>query len=710
MNKFQIAFLFSILLLFPGCVSNDYYARATSGEPTKIDFSNPEAVCPTGDCVCMTCGTVPAPEPYSLFYNFSYAGKSCSFHPCTQKPVKWLDTQNSVDDFYPLPDPGRASCFLEKGDIPVYILYSGGRSVSSVRAVEIAALFNGKGPVVITTEMGFDSSDHLTGSAVEEQARRMKLACPNCLIALAPRLGDNSTEFDTIAKDLSGSIDLFAFGINSKNSSSCDSSALYYEAVSYSEQLLYKYKKPSVLAYVLFDNGWNDAHTCLWDESTISAAYSDFYTYAPAFPSSGIIGVSLYSLSGVGPFPCEGCGLLDSMGTPTQTHAAWFSQCQQAYSSRAIIPLLFSNAPGTTCAFGPNSYSYAGTSFYTQLPPAEAPAEAAPVFYKCDACAVLKRPSSVGKSIRISIPEDYVCKDYPALDAYADIRDIDPAYVRAIVWFESDFKRCSVGNSTAPCGRNTPIYSVTDPDSGCEEDPKWGGSNTYTAPSGHICDMGLIPTFATPEEMWGEIEFNSDGQSDIDTASECAGDEEFNPFNPVHIACEGTYELAEHLRNARSFVEGNEPELGLTQIRSTYGEEEYKNAKGLIIIMMARMQFIGSGAYGKRDVLAEKFNDFSKKDAEFCEENPDGHVCCDGSRVANNLCCGNNDFIEFVTNEDCTRLAGISFGGVQTPVKNIRVVLGEYLGVREKCGICDETQWKENLNAWAESNRPSAGG
>jgi len=740
MNKIQTAFLFSLLLLFSGCVSDDYYSRATSGEPVKIDFSDPESVCPAGDCVCMTCGTVPAPEPYSLFYNFSYAGKSCSFHPCTQEqylegvspnpggeymnffmlgqggfgdfgtanpycnnslrmPVKWLDSQDSVDDFYPLPDPGRADCFLEKGGIPVYILYSGGNSVDVDRAREIAAIFNGRGPVILTTEMGFDSSDPLTRSAVEEQARLMKSACPNCLIALAPRLGDNSSDFDETVRSLGDSIDLFAFGINSKNSTSCGSSALYYEAVSYSEGLLYKYKKPSVLAYVLFDSGWNDARTCLWDESTISAAYSDFYTYAPAFPSSGIIGVSLYSLSGVGPFPCEGCGLVDSLGSPTQAHAAWFSQCQQAYSTQAIIPLVFSNAPGTTCAFGPNSYSYAGTSFYTQLPPAGAPAEAAPVFYKCDACTVLRRPASVGKSILISLPGDYVCEDYPALDSYADIRDIDPAYVRATVWHESDFQRCSVGHSTAPCGRVTTIYSVTDPDSGCEGDPAWGGSSTYTAPSGHICDMGLIPTFATPESMWEDIEFNSDGLSDIMIASRCAGDEGFNPFNPAHIACEGTYELAEHMRKAKGWVEGNEGRLGLTRIRGTYGEDEYNNAKGLITIMMARMQFIGSAAYGKRDVLADKFNEFSNID---CDENPD-HACCGGSSLADSLCCGNNDFIEFVTNEECTGLAGISFGGVQTPVKNIRVVLGKYLGVREKCGICDEELWEDNLNGWAGS-------
>ncbi len=738
MNRIHIAFLFSLLLALSACVGRDYYQQSTAGERTSIDFSQSEAVCPTGDCVCMSCGTTAAPEPYSLFYNFSYAGKTCSFMPCTQEqylqklninpsgeymnffmlgqggfgdfgtanplcnnslrmPVKWLDTRDSPDGEYPLPDPDRATCFLEKGSIPVYILYSEGGAVNADRAAEIAALFRDRGPVIITTEIGFDSSTK--AAEVITQAELMKAACPNCLIALAPSLGDDSEDFHEIAGNAAQYIDLFAFGIDSRKSTSCDPAALFYESVSYSERLLYKYKKPSVLAYVLLDEGWNEEKTCYWDEPSIAAAYSDFYTYAPAFPSSGIIGVSLYSLSGAGPIPCEGCGLLDSVGNPQPSQASWFSQCQSAYASKAIIPLVFTNSPGTTCIFGPSAYNYAGTSFYTQYSPPEEPAEAAPAFYRCDACAVLKRPSSVGKSIRISIPDEYVCRDYPALDSYADIRDLDPAYVRATVWHESNFQRCSVGHSTAPCGRVTPIYSVTDTDSGCESDPDWRGSNTYAAPSGHICDMGLIPTFATPEGMWEEIEFNSDGLSDIAIARVCAGDEDFNPFNPTHIACEGTYELADHMRNAENWVKANEGRIGLTRIRAASGEAEYENAKGLITIMMARMQFIGSTAYGKRDILASKFDEFSKVDCDRDE----GHVCCKSdSRAA--LCCRSNDFIEFVTNEQCTQMAGISFGNVQTPVTNIRYVLGKYLGVRETCGICDEELWEENLEAWAASN------
>ncbi len=743
MNKFHIAFLFSLLLLFPGCVSNDYYARATSGEPTKIDFSNPEAVCPTGDCVCMTCGTVPAPEPYSLFYNFSYAGKSCSFQPCTQRqyldsispnpngeymnffmlgqggfgdfgtanpycnnslrmPVKWLDTQNSVDGLYPLPDAGRATCFLEKGDIPVYILYSGGKSVDIDRAAEIAALFNGKGPVVITTEMGFDSSDPLTRSAVEEQARRMKAACPNCLIALAPRLGENSTEFDDTVHALGNSIDLFAFGINSRNSTSCDSAALYYEGVSYSEQLLYKYKKPSILAYVLFDKGWNDAHTCLWDDSLIASAYSDFYTYAPAFPSSGIIGVSLYSLSGVGSLPCEGCGLVDSLGNPTPAQGAWFSQCQQAYASKAIIPLVFSNAPGTTCAFGPNAYSYAGTSFYTQSPPPEAPAEAAPTFYKCDACAAT-RESKVINLHPYNAPGDLSCTIYPELDSYADIRDLDPAYVRAHAYWESGLDNCKVAYSTAPCGRVTRLYSISDPSGACP---------TQTAPSGkNICDLGLMMIFATPRDTWDGIEFmpfmmQAGGQ--LDQAISCAPDGDFNPFNPANNACVGTYEMSNDLKSAKSVVASHESDLGLTQIKSTYGEDEYETDKGLITLFIERFYFDGSiwTRYGSG--WLDKFREYSKIDDSYCSGHKD-HPCCAGGHV--NACCGKPDFINFVANENCVDLStpGASPGDRQSII-NARKILQLYMGVREKCGICDEKQWEDNLNAWAESSTPSAGG
>ncbi|MEW5996946.1 MAG: hypothetical protein AB1657_05125 [Candidatus Micrarchaeota archaeon] len=747
----KLALLLAIAFVLFGCVDEralqSYYRGSAGGEAASLELSD-TAACPTGDCVCMVCEAEAPPDPYSSFFPFSFAEKSCSLGPCTQQtyessfltpgqkeetinffmlgqggfsefnranpycnnslrfPVKWLDSRNGQGS-YPLPDAGRASCFLEKGSIPTYILYSRGENISADRAGEIAGLFRGKGPVIITTEMEFNSSNASQREAVRRQAVRMKEECPDCLIALAPRIWDNSTEFDQLASSLGSSFDLFAFGINSHDSTSCDPAVLYYDATSYSEYLLYEYKKPSVWAYILFDRGESADGSCEWDDTQLTRAYSDFYTYAPGFVASGVLGASLYSLYGIGPLPCENCSLFGSSGEPElPVQPAWFSNCQEAAATGAVIPLVFSNAPGTVCAFGPSFYSYAGTSFYTTQPIPTEPAEAAPTFYSCDSCLIEDEPSSVGKSIRPQIPGDYVCTDYPVLDVYADIRDIDPAYVRATVWHESDFDRCSVGHSTASCGRREPIYYVTDPDTGC----LWDSSNTFYAPRGdNVCDMGLIPTFATPEDTWEEIEWESFMDKvggELDVARSCRAEgEEFNPFNPTHIACEGTYELAEDIRDARRIIERDERRLGLTRIRSAYGEEEYQNAKGLLTVFLARLDFIGDEVWSTwREDWMDDFSEYSQITDSYCSDNPDGHVCCDGDRLRTDsagVCCGSTDFIEFVTNEACMNLYGIDLGKYETPVKNTRAVLSRYLGVREKCGICDSTKWEENIEAWA---------
>ncbi|MDD2655559.1 MAG: hypothetical protein PHQ80_02720 [Candidatus ainarchaeum sp.] len=760
----RLALLLAALMRF-GCIDQSYYRSAVQGSGVVIDGSGASDLCAQGNCNCMVCDTYLfyGARPTAQFYPFSYKHSECQFVPCTfdqfssyvqanpqartgagtsaasgenmlnffmfgqggfgefnranpfcnnslRMPVKWLDSRYGNGE-YPMPNVGRAECFLDKGTMPVYILYSNGEHIDASRSREIADELDGTGlhtgPIIITSEMNFNSSNPDTVSNVTEQVRALKSACPECLIALAPRIWDESEELDGIMQEAGDSIDLFAFGIDSNNYTSCSPLLMLSDATQYSQYLLYRYKKPSILAYVLFDNTTSSDGSCTWDDSLISEGYSAFFTYPQGFASSGILGGALYSLYGVAdPLGCTDCGLYNSTGSPIpQRQASWFSGCQGAYATSSVVPLVFSDAPGTTCSYSQPGYSFVGSDFRTSPPTYTEPAGSWDTFYSCDSCLVTDRPSSVGKNIRPQLPGDYVCEDYPALDVYADIRDIDPAYVRATVWHESNFQRCSVGNSTAPCGRDEPIFSVTDPGSGCEGDPDWEGLNTYTAPSGHICDMGLIPTFATPEDMWLDINWNSDMEGpggDLEIARNCAGDEKFNPFNPEHISCEGTYELAEHIRKATSFVEDNEGKLGLTRIKATYGEDEYENSKGLVIVMMARMQFIGA-AYGQRDTLASKFSDFSKKDAGYCRDHPGDSPCCEGGRVTNELCCGNNDFVEFVVNEECIDLAGISYGGQKTSVANMRFVLSKYLGVREKCGICDQGAWDENVNAWART-------
>jgi len=373
---------------------------------------------------------------------------------------------------------------------------------------------------------------------------------------------------------------------------------------------------------------------------------------------------------------------------------AWFANCQESFATRSVLPLAFSNAPGTTCLFGPRIYSYSGYSYYTDETTPVQPAASTSTFYSCDSCLVTKRPVSI--NIRPTIfSDDTICTKHPVLDVYADIRDIDPAYLRANTWHESGFDECEVGTSTAPCGRVTDVLTVVDPDGNCP---------TYTAPpgGGHACDMGLIPTFATPEDTWDEITWTSTGEGDLELARACAGDEKFNPFNTRHNVCLGTYEIKDHIERAKKIVEDNEGRLGLTAIRSTYGEEEYMNAKGLVTLYITRTYFIGNvwASYGEQ--WMSKFSDYSKINRAYCSAHPDGHVCCSGTNL--NSCCGSMDFINFASSEQCNDLAGITISSAhKEPVKNIPIVLSKYLGVIEKCGICNSERWEKNIEDWYAS-------
>ncbi|MFA5411833.1 MAG: hypothetical protein WC350_00595 [Candidatus Micrarchaeia archaeon] len=773
MNLKQIALpalLLAALMLF-GCIDQEYYNRAVAGSGVVIDGAGSEDLCAQGNCNCMVCDTFPNPEddPATKFYPFSYWASTCYYKSCSfddyqryleatpipgdaprsasgrdmlnyfmfgqggfgefnrantfcnnslRMPVKWLDSRNGLGK-YPLPDPDRALCFVDKGTIPLYILYSRGEAIDPARSAEIAGLFEESsvhtGPVILTSELEFDSTDPTAVSNVREQVIAMKQACQGCQIALAPRLGDNSTALERLMADplVNSSVDLFAFGVDSNNYTSCSPLLMLSDAMQYSQYLLYKYKKPSVLAYVLFDNTTSSDGSCTWDDSLVSEGYSAFYTYPQGFASSGIIGGALYSLYGVAdPLGCTDCGLYNSSGDPIpQRQASWFSGCQGAYATSSVVPLVFSDSPGTSCSYSQPGYSFVGLDLNTVPPTYTEPAGSWEPFYSCDSCLVEKAPSSI--KISASIPanpvrgrdgrEMDICTDFPALDVYADIRDLDPAYVRTMALWETGFDECSVGTSSEPCGRNTEVYTIEDPLGNC---PTYTTEVARQRAGEHSCDMGLIPVFAPPQQYWDGIdflEFMEDEDGELAIARECRGDEAFNPFLPEHNICLATYEMAGHIRTAEDRVENNAAAIGLTEMGSP-GDENYENAKGLFTLFFARMEFIAPkvwSLYGR--AWLSGFREFSNVD---CSENSE-HACCSGDHLNSNLvsegCCGPSaDFINFVSNEECMEANKI-VTEYKTPVSRIKRFLSMYLGVREKCGICDQESWDENVNAWAST-------
>lgn len=755
----HIALLFAAFLLF-GCIDQEYYRRAVQGQGVIINGSNASSLCnpagAPGECKCMVCDTFlfrGTTRPSNKFYPFSYLLSECQFLACDyaqfqsymesspslapgatsartragddmlnffmfgqggfgefnkanpycnnslRMPVKWLDSKYG-NGKYPLPNPERALCFLDKGAMPLYILYSRGEAIDSARSAEIAGSFKSMGPIIITSEMNFDSSSPDAVSKVKSQVRAMKSACPNCLVALAPRMWDDSSQLDEIILEAGDSIDIFAFGINSHDYISCNPTLMLSDAAQYSQYLLYRYGKPSVLAYVLFDNATSSDGTCRWDDLLVSQGYSEFFTYPQAFAASGIIGGALYSSYGVAdPLDCTDCALFNFSGSPiAQRQASWFSGCQGAYSTSSVVPLYFSDSPGTSCSYSQPGYSFVGPDFRISPQVYEEPADSWPVFYSCDSCLVTKIPGSVKLSPSRPDGSD-ACELYPVLDVYADIRDIDPALVRATVQRESGFDPCSTSKDVHPCGKTPGMLEVDDPDGNC---------GTYRAPSGqYACAMGLMQTLVPPYTYWDEADFAHSGQM-LD-AKFCAENEEFNPYNPEHSACVGTAELAGAIRAAKSRIEPNEGKILSGYSRDS---EDYNNMKGIITVMLARLYYAGPALVTPSNVntWANDFQKFRNADS-LCSNDPDSHVCCSGSRVdpslASNGCCGSGaDFVNYVTNEKCydIRPRNNNEGGNNKPyIINTNSFVRLYLGIRQRCGICDQDAWDRNLNAWARS-------
>jgi hypothetical protein len=757
------ALLLASLLLF-GCIEQGYYDRSMQGSGVIIDGAGSSDLCARGNCNCMVCDTYPfyGAKPIAKFYPFSYKHSECQFLQCTfdqfssyvqsnpstrpgagtsassgedmlnffmfgqggfgefnrantfcnnslRMPVKWLDSRYGNNE-YPMPDKSRAECFLDKGAMPVYILYSDGKHIDATRSRQIAENLRGAlfptGPIIITSEMNFNSSNPDTVSKVKEQVRAMKAACPECLIALAPRIWDESAALDGIMQEAGTSIDIFAFGIDSNNYTSCSPLLMLSDATQYSQYLLYKYKKPSILAYVLFDNTTSSDGSCTWDDSLVSEGYSAFFTYPQGFTSSGILGGSLYSLYGVAdPLGCTDCGLYNSSGAPIpQRQASWFSGCQGAYATSSVVPLVFSDAPGTTCSYSQPGYSFVGPDFNTAQPTYTEPAGSWKPFYSCDSCLVEKIPDSI--KLKPIIPDDdSVCTAFPALDAYADVRDLDPALVRTSVKYESGFKPCAVSpaDTSAPCGRSmeTQLYSISDPDEGCFVETGY----TYSAGGDRLCAIGLMQTEVVPYTYWGTVH---DTTGLIDVAKGCAykEDEKFNPFNPEHSACLGTYELAEAVDWADGILDSKGSQMGLTM--SEYSEE-YKNTRGLLTVYLARLYYVGPALwrnYGNNWI--SKFQEFSHVD---CSGNSE-HPCCSGDHLNSNLvdegCCGPSaDFINFVSNEECFKIrdpASGEKGDNKHYIINARDFARYYLGLRQKCGICDQDALDENIDEWARTH------
>jgi|GEM_PF-6406625 hypothetical protein len=597
MKRYYVLFLFLAgFLLLSGCTASlqNYVLEDAPNKVKTINFmENSTKICEEPTCYCMVCENSTVSDWFGLTTKTaSLAGGKCYFkedciYDATNETgiskylhdnenaairpfmigtgttfsdmtssnafckngqdlaVKWVWSANG--DQYPLPEPDRATCLLEKNVIPVYVLYSGGKAISATRAAQIADKFNGAGPVIITTEINFDESKT---AEVAAQAIYMKSVCPNCLIAVAPKMGDVKS-LDAVMKVAATSIDLVAVGVDSNYYSfaDCDQTRLMFYARNFSQYAMKTYSKPSIWPYIMIEEGKrNNADTCNWEDNS-TAMLNSFFFLTDLLPSLkyGVVGVAKYSYTGFSnPLNCSSCSETYMAETQEWTTAKllpieprfsqWYAFCSAYVEVDGKSNRVLNVFPGRsdacqTCNQGVQNLNYytvfsdsgikATYMTYTQVSTFQAiPADEdingwakpqdvsypeLPVlpYYKCNFCVANESnipvelaggQNSEGRVVNYGSTLEQ-CTAFPQIDFYADQWDVDPLLLRAVINHESGFNPCSASvvakNKAAYDTYKSQGMYVFPGDFGCWKDHSVVGSGAD--PSGLCPNIEELP-------------------------------------------------------------------------------------------------------------------------------------------------------------------------------------------------------------------------
>ncbi len=675
----NIFFLAVILILLYGCMdvigsSTDYRSEYSKYLEKRIGADSEADECKIGNCTCMICQNKTA-YLWSLWT--SLAGGECFFqHPCDESEFQKYNNGTYGADFgsrnfmygagpsffdfgesnkychgrqtmavhwlignkykkYDMPDAERAMCMLQHETIPVYVLYSGGQNIDRGRSYEIGeelgwraatALTTGRirnvGPVIVTTEINYDIDD---ADQVAEQIYQLNAGCGNvppdtinCFVAVAPKMGDKDA-LDAVMNRLGADkeyVQMLAFGIDSHYSNgSCNPNTVARTGEDFAAYGLYEYGLPSVVPYVMFDQGVVDPITgCVWSEEAVQIGYQHFFPSGSVIlRDAGVIGVAPYSFNssqwGGDPLGCNDCDIASNLGRLE----SWYGGCQRFAKideSRpgGGFPVVFPNESGGDCNYITQT-DYFGTLWRDSganvdilTSPVTPLEELENITWRCDAC-IVNNVSTIWKYYPVmewwygrgELREE-ICTAYPEIDYYASRFNVDPMLSRGYAFRESSFDHCSV----APlCQEDTPSVSLErtsynissgeyrivdkwcDPATGYDkgfpemEDPDgvcWYESSESVPPRYTFRGLGLYQSLMPPYTYW-PAEYREDGLEDTEKAlmfedaraggavldpndaKQCFVN--FNPFNITHAACLGNLKISKDLKSGNEWVKEN---------------------------------------------------------------------------------------------------------------------------------------------------------
>jgi len=560
------------------------------------------------------------------FYDFGDSNRYC--HGRQTMAVHWLTGAEGKD--YDMPDGGRAICMLQYEVMPVYVLYSRGENIDAGasrrigeelgrNAFEITQghLSGSVGPVIITTELNYEA---FQADEVVEQIYALNYGCNNhppddinCFVAVAPKLGDTEA-LDAVMYELGSDreyVQMLAFGMDSHLSNgSCNGKVMLQRAKEFAAYGLHTYGLPTVIPYVLYDQGTVDPVTgCPWDSRAVEEGYKGI---VPAginqLRDVGVIGIAPYSFNSSqfgNPLECISCDVAATEARLT----SWYGGCQRIVKISDMqagggFPIVFPNESGGDCNFATQtdylSRIFADSQTKDILDdPTHPVEELQDVTWRCDSCIAngqnlydLYPVMRTFEHYSNYLPDLSKCEAYPAIDYYSSRFSVDPMLVRSVINFESHWNPCSVscalndgsggcvtvGGEEKCCvgGKYSVGYDyIEDPDHVYYDDigycsdqksllnPAYPGQYRFLA-------MGIMQIMNSPYSYWpverggtGEyaelfLAAEAEGRTEnVEAARACT--EEFNPFNASHNICRGTNQLGGVMRNyAEDFMDDAE--------------------------------------------------------------------------------------------------------------------------------------------------------
>ncbi|MBI5051355.1 hypothetical protein HZC08_01210 [Candidatus Micrarchaeota archaeon] len=535
------------------------------------------------------------------FLDFNLGNKYCS--SSLDMAIKWIHV-NGDDSKIISPLKDRAACLLEKNIIPVYVLSAKDTLITPGKAGQIAKSLSGAGPVVITTQINFDAFGTKTKDdaieVIKDQIRKIDENCPECLIAVTPKMGDEEA-LTAILSDitLSTKVDFIAFGVDSRFSRTCDAAKLLGDATQFSQYGLSTYGKPSIWVYMMVENkGKNRDGTCIWDPNEQPRLFNSiFSTDLPVLVKNGVVGISPYAYYDVdNPLGCKDCTLssptmADSIknfdfkpNEPYFSHWYWFCKeyvtpgedvNTQTGKMLSVFPPETENSLGCLFleennawyfkyAFLNNKYGVSNSIDHSS--PKTFDTQPEELKATCEVCAVKEKdnfPEGLADEDGITViaTSPNAGTAYPVIDFYADKFDLDSLLLRANIDAESGFNPCAasvVTNGKDNCYKSD-LNSVPDPEL------SFNNCNIQPLPQDKsYCAFGLGQVRTAPSEMWEQLKGKVAGQYyDSDNALKTLCSENFNPYDPANASCASAYHLRVGWDNAESIVNSNYQSLNL---------------------------------------------------------------------------------------------------------------------------------------------------